>query len=247
MSLSTVSTASVIKKQFLFKLKGNIDAFSSLLFVQIAAILFSLGGTSEFSSTSDMLILTVKFVSADIVIILTMIWAFVSGITVTTKQMREQDFTFVTNRLTSSLSNILFLILIFFIAAVFAMLTSYFIHIVAYFSGAELYYSSTTGFVELVVGIGASFLYFLLLGALGYLVGTMVQLSRFFVVLLPVLALGSIIAEGLLLGKEPFLMSIVEFFVFEKSFALFALKVLVAAGILFLAATGIWNRLEVRK
>ena len=42
MSLSTTNVSQTVKKQFFFKLKANIDSLSSLLWIQLLAILFHL-------------------------------------------------------------------------------------------------------------------------------------------------------------------------------------------------------------
>ena len=99
-----------VKKQYFFKLKANIDAFSSLVWIQLLAHLFSLGGVASMGMGGTNLSVDVKYYSADLVIGFTMLWAFVTAITITTKPYRNHDFTFVTNRLSSSLSNILFLL-----------------------------------------------------------------------------------------------------------------------------------------
>ena len=44
MSLSTTNVSQTVKKQFFFKLKANIDSLSSLIWIQLLAILFSFGG-----------------------------------------------------------------------------------------------------------------------------------------------------------------------------------------------------------
>jgi hypothetical protein len=47
MSLKTINLAETVKKQFVFKLKANIDVFSSLVGIQLLAILFSLNGVGS--------------------------------------------------------------------------------------------------------------------------------------------------------------------------------------------------------
>ena len=64
----------------------------------------------------------VKYYSADLVIIFTMLWSFITAITIHTKPYRNHDFTFVTNRMSSSLSNILFLLTASIIGSITAVL-----------------------------------------------------------------------------------------------------------------------------
>ena len=122
MSLKTINLAETVKKQFVFKLKANIDVFSSLVGIQLLAILFSLGGVGSMGMGGTNLSVDVKYYSADLVIVFTMLWSFVTAITITTKPYRNHDFTFVSNRLSSSLSNILFLLTASFIGSITAVL-----------------------------------------------------------------------------------------------------------------------------
>ena len=123
MSLKTINLAETVKKQFVFKLKANIDVFSSLVGIQLLAILFSLGGVASMGMGGANLSVDVKYYSADLVIVFTMLWSFVTAITITTKPYRNHDFTFVSNRLSSSLSNILFLLTASFIGSITALLS----------------------------------------------------------------------------------------------------------------------------
>ena len=123
MSLKTINLAETVKKQFVFKLKANIDVFSSLVWIQLLAILFSLNGVASMGMGGTNLSVDVKYYSADLVIIFTMLWSFVTAITITTKPYRNHDFTFVSNRLSSSLSNILFLLTASFIGSITATLS----------------------------------------------------------------------------------------------------------------------------
>src|SRR6476660_9775510 len=122
MSLTKVNLAETVKKQYKFKLKANIDVFSSLVWIQLLAILFSLGGVASMGGGSVDLNFNVKYYSADLVVVFTMLWSFVTAITITTKPYRNHDFTFVSNRLSSSLSNILFLLTVSFIGSITATL-----------------------------------------------------------------------------------------------------------------------------
>ena len=108
MSLLTTNVSQTVKKQFFFKLKANIDSLSSLIWIQLLAILFSFGGVSSMWSSNGEASIEVQYFTSDIVVVFTFIWSFVTAITITTKPYRHHDFTFVTNRLSSSLSNILF-------------------------------------------------------------------------------------------------------------------------------------------
>lgn len=136
MSLSKPNLASVVKKQYVHKLKANIGVFTSLLAVQILAILFSRNGVGSSGSGMNDFSINVQFYSADMVLVFTFIWAFITSLLLTTKVNRYPDFSFVTNRLSSNLANIYFLVTASFIAGTGAMLSGYVVKMsIHYFSG----------------------------------------------------------------------------------------------------------------
>ena len=63
MSLKTIDLAETVKKQFVFKLKANIDVFSSLVWIQLLAILFSLNGVASMGVGGTNLSVDVKYYS----------------------------------------------------------------------------------------------------------------------------------------------------------------------------------------
>ena len=69
MSLTKVTLAEIVKKQYLFKLKANIDSFSSLVWIQLLAILFSFGGIGSSGMGMGEMNIDVKYYSSDMVIV----------------------------------------------------------------------------------------------------------------------------------------------------------------------------------
>jgi hypothetical protein len=246
MSLATANLMETVKKQFIFKLKANIDAFSSLVGIQFLAILFSLGGSSSYMSSSENLHMQIKYYSADVVIVFTMIWALVTAITITTKPYRNQDFTFVTNRLSSSLSNILFLLAGSLLGAVTAILSRYVTQVIGYFGFNENLYSAPISIGEIFLGISMSLIYIFCISSIGYLIGTLVQVNKLFSVVVPVLVIGSLFLDAMM-GREPFLIKLFQFYVMESSVVFFTLKMIGTSAVFFLASISILNRMEVRR
>src|SRR6185437_4463337 len=110
MSLVEVNLSKVVKRQFSFKLRAYVGVFASLIAMQILGIFFSfLGASSSYFGGSSVSV-SYTYYSADIVVGATMLWGFISAILITTKANRYDDFAFVTNRLSSNLSNMIFLI-----------------------------------------------------------------------------------------------------------------------------------------
>ena len=246
MSLKTINLAETVKKQFVFKLKANIDVFSSLVWIQLLAILFSLNGVASMGMGGTNLSVDVKYYSADLVIIFTMLWSFVTAITITTKPYRNHDFTFVSNRLSSSLSNILFLLTVSFIGSITATLAGNLVKLLVSILFKQELFHFYTGSLEFVLGIGVTIIYVFFLSSMGYLIGTLVQVSKGFIILIPVLFLGTIFLAASM-HTEPLLIQIFQFYVFESSLLFFILKMLLTTVLFFVAAISLLNRMEVRR
>ena len=246
MSLKTVNLAETVKKQFVFKLKANIDVFSSLVGIQLLAILFSLGGVASMGMGGTNISVDVKYYSADLVIVFTMLWSFVTAITITTKPYRNHDFTFVSNRLSSSLSNILFLLTASFIGSMTAVLAGNLVKLlVSILFKQEIFHSYSLS-LELTLGIVITIIYVFFISSIGYLIGTLVQVSKGFIILIPVLFLGSIFFDASM-QREPYIIQVFQFFMMESSLFLFTLKTLLTSALLFIAAISLLNRMEVKR
>lgn len=244
MSLAATSLMETVKKQYLFKLKANIDTYSGLVAIQVLGLLFSLGGIGGFGYHY----FEVTYFSANIVIAFTIFWGLVSGITIMTKPVRDVDFTFVTNRLSSTLSNILFLMTASLLGAVTAMLSRYvLIFISNFFMDKQLFYDASMTMGDFFLGILTTFLYIFLVSAVGYLIGTLVQVSRLFIFLIPVLFFGSMMVDTTMLGREPVVAKWFSFYFLESSLWLFVIKTLVTSALCYLASLAIFNRMEVRR
>lgn len=249
MSLSKPSLINVVKKQYTYKLKSYIQVFSTLIFVQLLAILFSFGGVGMMGSSSDRIEVDIHFFSADIVVAFTMLWAFITAIIITTKAYRNDDFLFVTNRISSNISNLMFLITASFIGGITAMLSSHLMRVIMYFFIGQKSVNGTSVRdvpIELVLGISTTIFYVFLFCAIGYFVGTLVQLNKIFVILLPALFFGILfLGEGS--GNAGVAKFVFEFIFTESSLPLFFAKVIVVSGLLFSSAFVLSNRMEVRQ
>jgi hypothetical protein len=249
MSLSRASLMDVVKKQYAYKLKSYIQVFMSLVVLQLIAVLFSFNGVGMMGSSSASIEVDIHYFSADIVVIFTMLWAFITAILITTKAYRNDDFAFVTNRVSSNLSNMLFLITASMIGGLTAILTTHLMKIVMYFFKEQQLLDGTSAMAvpeEILAGIVTTIFYVLLFSALGYFVGTLVQLNRIFVVLLPALVFGSLFL-GAVSGNAVLTESTVKFFFTETSLSLFIVKIIVTASLLFSSAFVLSNRMEVRQ
>ena len=243
MYLTEVNTIDVIKKQLKFKLYANSGAFTSLMITQFIALLFSLAGVGSMGAGSDWYSISVKQYSADIIIAFTIIWGFITATIITTKAYRYDDFTFVSNRLTSNLSNVLFIILASGIGGVSAMLLGGLLKVIVYFwFGADQLINATSSVSDLIIGLFVSFLYVLLFSAIGYFIGTLCQLHRLVVFFIPILFFGSLFLGGSIIGID----QLAAFFFVERSLLLFTVKAMITVAILFGSSVIMSKRLEVR-
>lgn len=233
----------IVLKQYKYKINSYIGALISLMMCQIIAMAFSFGGSGMLGTSSDFFDIMVHYYTADFVFIFTMLWAFITAITITTKTYRYDDFSFVTNRLTSNFSNVLFLVTISLTGAVTAVLSSFFLKVLMYFYfDMEQMMIVQTTFLEYFTGFIGLFFYLLLFSSIGYFFGTVSQISKVFVFLIPVLLFGSLI-----LGVSvPIIAEVFQFYANEASILLFVLKVFVTVVMIFSGAIAISNQLEVK-
>jgi hypothetical protein len=249
MSLPRVRMLDVVKKQYFYKLKAYIQVFLTLVILQVLAILFSFNGFGMSGTSSNSIEIEVHYYSADIVVAFTMLWGFITAILITTKAYRNDDFVFVTNRMSSNLSNMLFLLTASIIGGITAMLSTYLMKVIMYFFVGDILVKSTNAIAatnELLVGAIATIFYVFLFCALGYFIGTLVQISKIFVILLPALLFGSLFLDAAR-GSAGIVQNVFEFIFTESSILLFIVKIIIAVGFLFSGAVILSNRMEVRQ
>ncbi len=247
MSLTEASLFETVKNQYLYKLKSRLGLFLAMVGVQVMALLFSLGGVMNYGMGSQYVNLSVRLFSSEMVIAFTFLWIFVVAVLITTKDYQNIDFTFVANRLSSNLSNAAFLVTAALIGGITAMLSGFLLRIIVYLKGSS--YLLSQNFIAapevIFAGMAVTILYLLLFGSLGYFCGALVQLSKVFIVLLAGIYFGLIILAGR--GYQlPVLIKVFYFFRGESSLALLAVKVIIAAGLLYACSIMLSNRLEVR-
>ncbi|MEH7883974.1 hypothetical protein V7654_06575 [Bacillus sp. JJ1609] len=248
MYLTKVSLWDIVKKQFRFKLKSYRGMYTSLMILQVIAILFSLGGTGGGGGSTDNFSYDLKDYSGILIFTFTLIWAFISAVVVTTHAYRNDDYAFVANRVSSHLSNILYLGLTSALGGVTVMLAGQALKLFVMFNQDIKFISSAPLTVpQIAVGVAAAIMYLFLFSALGYLAGTLVQKSRLFIVILPAALFGLLFLNVFLAKESTLLMDMGLFFINETSFLLFTLKALFTSFLSFGVAVWISNRMEVRQ
>ncbi|WP_088225697.1 hypothetical protein [Desulfosporosinus sp. FKB] len=243
MSLSN-NVLSVASRQYVYKLKANTSGVYSLIFIQVLALLFSLSGIQSMSSASDTLIVNVKYYSGDIMIAFTFIWIFFMALRLTSINYRTMDFTLVTNRLSSHLSNVGLLLTAIVFGGISSSLMGFVLKIIMYFAfdrsqiGVNGFYPVVS---NILLGIITTGLYMTLIASMGYLLGILIQIHVLFVVLYPSALFG-------LARVNPQVLKLsYDFFASETSPLIFAIRIILSSLILFSLSCLLSNRMEVRK
>ncbi|RDW21139.1 hypothetical protein CWR48_04065 [Oceanobacillus arenosus] len=248
MSLNRMGLGTVVAKQLQYKIKAYYGVFSSLVLVQVIALLLSVGGSVFSGTTIYGLSLDYTTYMTTNVIAFTILWIFIHAIIMTTKTERENSFSFVSNQLSNNISNCTFLIVASIAGGITAILSGYLLRVIVYFFididlliGTEFYYPPG----EVFQGIVAMICYLILIGSVGYLLGVITQLHRMLPVLLPFVLAGILIAlERIFPGS---FMAIGEYYFQETNVFPFLFKFIGSAVICFAVAILISSRLEVRK
>ncbi|UAL49284.1 hypothetical protein LG311_10395 [Sutcliffiella horikoshii] len=250
LSLNKVTLDQVVKRQFLYKITAYSGVYISLIILQVIAVLFSLNGVGNSTGGSERISLNIHYYSGNLIFVFTMLWVFIVSIIITSKAYRDEDFSFVTNRLSSDLSNVFFVLVVSVIGTITALMAKYLLQVIVLFLPKfdSFYHSPISMNIGsfLILGTLTAFLYILLCGAAGYFVGTLVRISSLFKILVPVLFVGYLFFGGFI-NQVSGLASIVEFFYLETSFITFVLKVLVTVFVLFAGSVAIFNRMGVRQ
>ncbi|HZK24583.1 MAG TPA: hypothetical protein VFC74_04270 [Oscillospiraceae bacterium] len=247
MSFHEPKLLAVCKKQYAYKLKTNLGIFFSLMIVQLLALLLSLNGSASMGAGSSSMVINLKLISGDIIIVFTLIWAFIIGNTVAGNACRL-DFSFVSTRLTSNLASVCLLATAALVGGITATLSGVLLRLLVYwfqdvYTNNSLYLAPLT----LLSGSYVTALYAFLLSVLGYFFGMLTQRNKALTIVIPVLFLGSLFIEARRAGEVQLLTTIFVFFVRETSMLLFSMKVVCAAALLFATVILFTNRMEVRR
>lgn len=255
MYLTEIKLFEVSKKQYFYKLKTSFQLFFSLMVVQLLGVLLSQTSSSGGSYSATLGIsFNTSSISGNAVMFFTIIWAFMVSIMLPNKNNKNIDFTFISNRLTSNISNIGFLLTLSLYASITAALCNSFLRILIYFTTGSTNIVDEGFFVSpkfLFINIISMFLYIILVMSIGYFLGSLEQFHHIASLLFVVtLFLDLLIYIFIGFGKDfklNYAQQIFDFYVKENSLLIFTLKVLITAIIFFSSSLLLSNSLEVRK
>ena len=245
MYLTEITLFNVVKKQVEYKVKSYTGIFHSLIVLQLLGILFATIGTSSMSESVSFFSMTVEFYSSGVISAMTAFWLIINALLLTTTAYREDDFTFVTNRLSRLWANIIFLIILSVIGAVSSYLATNVLKVILFMQNKELIFIDhvpiTSGIFSLLGLIG----YFILLGAIAYTVGSIVQRNKVVAIVLSTsfIALGTVLLQ---FQVDELIAQVLYFFTQETNFVLFILKIIITSSLLFLLSWSMSRNQEVR-
>lgn len=244
---------SVVKNQYLYKLKKQQGLFTGLAIIQILILVLTMGRTGGMGTGTGNMQLDVSRFSSLPVIVGTISWAFVVSLILSKRALFDEDFAFVSNRISSNLANICFMLTAAVIGGITILLNSSLIKVIMYYYlGAQNIIE--TGFFyspgEIWIGLISTFFYILLFSGIGYFMGILTELNNLYLALLPAFLIGSLIYVGNTVSDTSdtnVLIKTLNFFFQESSLAIFVVKVVITSLILFFFSILISNRMEVRK
>lgn len=245
MSSKEVNFLSTSLKQYFYKLKAHTDLVNRLIFTQMLALFFSLvGGSGNMSSSNGELSVSLRTYSASIVLVFSFLWIVIVAILLTTKQYKKIEMPLVANRLSGSFSDVGFLMTASVFAGITSSLAGVFLRVIMYFTfdrSKLVFEGFFLTFSDLLLGLVVAILYMILISAIGYFIGMLAQVNMAFVILIPIVIFGTVrVYTG-------FSLAVYNFYAFEVSLPLFALKVISLAIVVFGASLFLSNRMEVEK
>lgn len=243
MSLVKSDFISVVKKQYIYKLNGFSKFFLMIIFTQVLGMLFALTNAGGNMATSTNIYkFNIERNSTIQVYIFTIACVVGATILLNLRDYKDMDFTFVSNRISSNVSNIGFLITLSLFGSVTSALSGVLVRTIKYLSigGSRIIES---GFFlspgEVMCSIGANFFYILIISSIVYFCTVLTESSKLFIIV--------ILAVVVLLPQTPLLGTIIKFYGKESSLLIFMIKAIITAAIFFCASVVASNNLEVRR
>lgn len=227
-----------IKQQYLFKLKTYHNFISTLIILQLLGFFLGLFNQSYWISTGY-LDINIATISTDQAYIFTIIMAFIYGVQLTTKVAKNMMTTFVSDKRTNHLVNGLLLGTISLFGAILVALSGVCMRLLAYlfFETEKIVSVNSITIATVLMTILAMFVIFFFVSSLGYLIGELVQISKVFIVIVPVVAY----------TFQKQIASLFSLYSDVKSVALFTVLMLCTIMIVFLLSFVIGRKSEVRQ
>lgn len=234
-----------VKMQFFHKMRVHARVFSGLVLFQGLFILLGiLSHEHSIGMGMDDYSLNIDIYNSDNVIAGTMIWAFIVGCILASKQSRKIKDVFITNNVSNHLANIGCIIVMSLTAAVTAFLANYFIKIgVILVKGMEqVHFIGAMTMQQTMIGLIITCLYLLLVFSIGYCIGLFFSMNKG----LAISAVIVVLFATNIPEFEGFINDFGQFYLGEANVMLFGMKVVVTCFLLYSVTIFCNKRLEGR-
>lgn len=241
MSTLTQPTAgNAVKNQFMRNLFGRSGILGSLLALQVIGIALSFFGGSGFGTSDGQISINVVDHSANPVIGLTLLWALISPLYLSSRESLRTDFTFPGSRTTRHTGNVLYLAALVLAGSLVATLAHMASVLFTVIPGRPVILpeGGTVHYASLFAVLTG---YCLLLAALSYFAGTLFSVSR-----IAAFALFALVLVLLRVTALNELLAAIIRFSGDGPASMIFLRCLLLSAFLFLAAMAAGSRQEVR-
>lgn len=248
MYLSEPKLLDIVKKQYRFKLNALSTTFMVFMFLQIGALFLSFVNNKYEMGHDPSYQFTLSHLTNDLNFGLAVIWSFVLGIMLLTRNRTNEAFSFVTTRFSNHLANFLFMASASLFAGLIVILTGPTLKLMGYLFYGDLIVNTPSiaeSPVDFLLRLVTAIAYLLLWFMFGYTISAFVQVSKWVIVGIFILFLifSSSIESW---NGAQYVVYLVDFIVAEKSVFLFLLKMTSIIIGLFAFSAYLTNRLEVK-
>ncbi|MEA4900917.1 MAG: hypothetical protein VB077_04735 [Desulfitobacterium sp.] len=246
--LSSVRFKDIVLKQYLYKLKGHSGWIHSLILIQLISLLFSMSPMGGMSSGGDSFHININTYTGDAFLVLTMIWMAVMTSFLGSQAYRSIDFSLVSNRITSYVSNAALILTFAVYAGITGTLMSLLQRMVLVKSLGEsefIFGGVQMAPWDILLSIFVATLYLLLLASVTYLIQMVSALNKAAGIALGVFILA--FGFGWIRIFEFKVENVLLFYTAESSLGLFALKVIGSVVLLLGLSMLISGRMEVKR
>lgn len=250
MSLFKPSLRVIVAQLFAFRLKSHLGFFATLVVVHALSVTFSLFIGPTIGTTMGQDWITIRDLDNAVVLHFTRLWVFVVAFLLTTKPCRNADAPLVSNRLSSTLADIAFILTCSLLGGLLGASSAAFVRLVAVVVYAGALVVRDSFFLapsELLMGSLLGSLSMALFGSLGYLSGALMRI-RLGPVMLGFLLYFAVVS---LIRQYDYwsdlLRAIVNLFPYANSLPFLAAKSLGFAAVVFAMAFIATKDLEVKE
>lgn len=243
MSSINVSQWAIIKKQFMFKVRSYSGMIWTLMVLQLLALFFSFNGVGSSGGGFSLIQMNHTIYNANFIIVFTFLWMMISAIIVTTKAYQLDDYTFITTRRTSHISNALFLVAAGIYGALTAMLAGHMVRVFFILRTGDGFYTLTPySLTEWLTGFAAVFFYLMMFASVGYAIGMLFQMHVY--VKVAAICIVFLLSFSGLAGEVLNIRSMFLFYFSESDLIIFMFKTAGTSVLLFALTLLMTDRLE---